>query len=105
MASKVYKIFTTNNMQPGTTGTFLWNNLPSGKAYRIDVQPFYPGSYQEGYNHTVHAEVTRVWRRYRSIEKPGSIGVTVEVRQDIYFQVKNVGSKKMHFNAFLIVFS
>ena len=105
MALSVYKIFTAHNIKPGQTGTFLWNNLPSGKAYRIDAQPFYAGSYQEGYNHTVHAEVTRVWRRFRSIEEQGSIGVTVKVREDIYFQVKNVGNKKMNFNAYLMVFS
>lgn len=105
MASKVYKIFSSYNLPPGATGQFQWNNLPAGKAFRIDVQPFYPGSYQEGYDHTVFAEVTRIWRRYRSIEERGSIGVDVTVRQDIFFQVKNVGTKKTHFNAYLIALS
>ena len=105
MALGVYKIFSVFNMPAGNSGTYLWNNVPKGKAYHIDVQPFYPGSFQEGYSHTVLAEVTRVWRRYRSIQKKGSIGVTVDVHEDIQFVVKNIGSKKTHFNVYLVVFS
>ena len=67
--------------------------MPKGKAYHIDVQPFYPGSFQEGYNHTVLAEVTRVWRRFRSIEKKGTIGVTVNVHEDIQFVVQECRSQ------------
>lgn len=105
MAAKAYKIFSQWDFPGGAVGTYLWKNLPAGKAYTIDVQPVPITNYQVGYNKSAEAEVTRVWRRFRSIQTTGSIGVNVEVRQDIRFHVRNNYPSKCHFHVFLVVVS
>jgi hypothetical protein len=105
MAATVYSLFTFTDLAPGETVAFVWKNLPAGQAYALDARPFYAGSYYEGYNSTTEVEITRVWRRTRSIEKPGSIGVTVEVHNDILAHIKNVGGHKLDCNVSLVVFS
>lgn len=105
MAATVYKLFSATGLAPGATYNFVWNNIPKGKAYSVDAHPYYPGSYQEGYGSTTQAEVTRFWRRTRAIQKQGSIGVDVEVRNDVLGAVKNVGSHVLHFDLYLTVFA
>jgi hypothetical protein len=105
MAATVYKIFSSTGMAPGVTWNFTWNNVPDGKAYAVSADPSYPGSYQEGYASTTELEITRFWRRTRIIQKPGSIGVDVEVHKDVLGQVKNVGGHTLNFDMYLVVFS
>jgi hypothetical protein len=105
MASTVYNLFTHYGLQPGVTVTGTWNNIPDGKAYALSANPWNPGSYQEGYDNTTKVEITRVWRRRRQIETPGSIGVDVEVHEDIQCQVKNIGTYPLNFTLYLIVFT
>jgi hypothetical protein len=105
MSATVYNLFTVTDLAPSATFSFVWNNIPAGKAYRVDAHPFYPGSTLEGFNNTTEAEVTRFWRRTRQIEKPGSIGVIVEVHNDILGEVKNVGGHKLNFELYLVVFA
>jgi hypothetical protein len=102
MSATVYKLFTMTDLAPGATAHFVWKNISGGTAYRVDAHPFYGGSTIEGFNSTTEAEVTRVWRRTRMIEKQGSIGVTVEVHNDILGDVKNVGGHKLDFDLWLI---
>lgn len=105
MASSVYKLFTATDLAPGATFHFVWNNIPTGKAYAVDAYGYNVGSYQEGYGNTTKVEVTRVVHRRRQIQKPGSIGVDVEVHDDIEGDVKNVGAFKLDFALYLVVFS
>jgi hypothetical protein len=105
MAATVYSnLFTAFDVPPGGKFSFEWRNIPQGKAYAIDAQPYNPGSYQEGYNNTTEVEVTRFWRRTRSIQKQGSIGVTVEVHNDVLGEIKNIGPDKLDCAFNLIVF-
>jgi hypothetical protein len=106
MASSVYKLFTATGLAPQATFHFLWNNVPAaGKACAVDAYGYNVGSTQEGFTNTTKIEVTHFVRRRRQIEKQGSIGVTVEVHDDIEGDVKNVGSSKLDFDLYLVVFS
>lgn len=105
MAATVYQLWTAWNMPAGASWGFTWNNIPSGKAYAADAHPWWPGSYQEGYDSVTQVEVTRFWRRTRSIQKKGSIGVDVEVHNDVLGVVKNVGNHVLHYDMYLTVFS
>ena len=106
MAASVYKLFTVTALAPGATYHFIWNNVPAGgKACAVDAYGYNVGSTLEGFNNTTKVEVAHFVRRRRQIEKPGSIGVTVETHDDIEGDVKNVGAFKLDFDLFLVVFS
>jgi hypothetical protein len=103
---KVYTPFTFLNMPAGAKWSYTWNNLPdafSASAYSVDISPWYLGSYQEGYNGTVKAEFT-YQRRHRSIEKKGSIGVTVEEHIDVLGTITNLGPNKADVDFHIISF-
>jgi hypothetical protein len=101
MAATVHKLFTATDVPPGATYHFTWNNIPSGKAYAVDAQPFHLVS-STGPSGTTQAEVTRFWRRTRIIQLTGH---DVEAHNDVLFNVKNVGNIECHFHLYLTVFS
>jgi hypothetical protein len=105
MAASAYTLFSGTDLAPGATYSFSWKNVPAAKAYRVDAHPYNPGSYQEGYDNTTQLEVTRFWRRTRQVESPGSIGVTVEVHNDVCGAIKNVGNYPADFDVVLIAVS
>ena len=105
MAADAYTLFSGTDLAPGQTHSFGWKNVPSAKAYRLDAHPYNPGSYQDGYQNTTQLEVTRFWRRTRQIQTPGSIGVTVEVHNDVCGEIKNVGGYATDYDVVLIAIS
>ena len=107
MAATVYK----DPREPqliasGETKEFVWEDVPEGLAYAVDVDPFYPTSDNETANETTEAEVIRVRRRTRVIEKLRMRGgADFEVHHDILGTVKNVGDHVLYFDLYLTVFS
>ncbi len=90
----------------GESQEFVWEDIPDGLTYAVDVDPSYPINDNETANETTEAEVTRVRRRTRVIEKLGMRGgVDFEVHHDILGTVKNVGEHPLYFDLYLTVFS
>ena len=105
MAASAYTLFSGTDLAPGKSYSFSWKNVPAAKAYALDAHPYNPGSYQDGYQNTTQLEVTRFWRRTRQIQKPGDIGVTVEVHNDVCGEIKNVGTYPSDYDVVLIAIS
>ena len=86
------------SLDPGKTGHWWWNNAHYGKIYVFEVVPLDAGSTQTGYNHVYQAQITKQWRKFRTWEEEGSIGVKVKAELELHYHVKNIGSKKLRFN-------
>lgn len=86
------------SLNPGQSRHWWWNNARQGRVYVLELIPLPIGDYYSGYNHTSVGEITRQWRRYRTWEVPGSIGVTVRSELEIHFVVKNIGNKKLRYS-------
>jgi len=105
MAANVHHLFDVFDMPPGKTWTFFWTNLPAGYAFAVDAFPYTAGTTEGGFTHTTQVEITRVWRQRREIQQQGSLGVTVDAHNDIWFEVKNVGNDTLQFDVYLTAFS
>ena len=105
MAATPYKVFTATNVAPGATINTGWNNIPQGKAYAVDASPYWYGSTNEGFDSVTQAQVTKLSRRRRVIEKSDNQFSDTEVHNDVLCSVKNVGTHVMNFDLYLIVFS
>jgi hypothetical protein len=108
MSATVQKIYTYSGLSAGNTvRTFYWKNVQGlGKAFVLDIQPVYGGDYFTGYEGTAQVEIIGSGRVMRSDQSPGSIGVTVEIHEDIYctFKVVHAGPYSL-FNVYLAAFS
>ncbi len=91
-------IIENESLDPGKTKKFKYNNASYGKIYVFEVVPRDAGSYQTGYNHVYKAEITKQWRKLRTWQKEGSIGVDVYSELELYFHVKNIGVEKLLFD-------
>src|SRR5262249_11528852 len=108
MSATVFKIYTYSGLPAGdTVRTFYWKNVQNiGQAFVLDIQPFYGGDYYTGYNGTAKVEIISSGRVNRSIESPGSIGVNVDIHEDVYctFKIVEAGPYSF-FNVYLVAFS
>ena len=99
MANVTTKTIISNaSLDPGKSRHYWWNNAHYGKIYAFEVIPLDAGSYQTGYNHVYEAQITKQWRKFRTWEEQGSVGVKVKSELELHFVVKNIGNKKLIFN-------
>jgi hypothetical protein len=108
MSATVYKILTLSGLPAGETErTVYWKNVQNlGKAFLLDIQPVYGGDYASGYQGEAEVRIVSSGRVMRSIETPGSIGVTVEIHEDVYCKYKIVKAGPYSvFNVYLVAFS
>ncbi len=108
MSATVNKVYTYSGLPAGdTVRTFYWKNVQNaGKAFLLDIQPVYGGDYYTGYDGEAQAEIKSSGRVMRSIQSPGSIGVTVDIHEDVYctFKIVKAGPYST-FNVYLVAFS
>lgn len=89
-------------LAPNATRDGNWLNLPQVHATGYDIQafPIDPGGSSPWGTYLV--EVTRVWRRLRIIEGPGSLSPQPIHKNDIFWTVKNVGTKTVDYVILLV---
>src|SRR5262244_4244378 len=108
MSATAYKIYTYSVLPAdNTVRTFYWKNVQNvGKAFLLDIQPVYGGDYYTGYNGEARVEIISSGRACRSIGSPGSIGVTVDIHEDVFcsFKIVKAGPYSL-FNVYLVAFS
>ena len=99
--------FNTNKdfeLNPGQTLHSWWNNAsPANAVWSANAVPLATGSTQTGFDQDTQLEVTRVWRRFKVVEKSTSQFSKVDTETEIHYEVKNIGSTKARFNVYLSV--
>ncbi len=91
-------------LNPGETLHSWWNNAsPANAVWSANAVPLTTGSTNTGFNQDTQLEVTRLWRRYKVVEKSTSQISDVDIESEIHYEVKNIGNTKARFIVYLCV--
>ena len=106
MASSLIKLGTHNNLQPGQSVTYHWNNAtPAAAVWYVQAVPL-ESSFTSDIpkDQSVEVEVTRVWRRLNrtitSVEIPSA-----HYEHEIWYVFKNVGTREVDFDIYASIIS
>jgi hypothetical protein len=91
-------------LSPGKTLHSWWNNAsPTNAVWSANAVPLATGSTATGFNQDTQLEVTRVWRRFKVVEKSKSSFSDTDIETEIHYEVKNIGATKAKFIVYLCV--
>jgi hypothetical protein len=106
MAVTVFSTGNTKTLDPGQTGHWWWNNAaPSKGVWSAMAVPVATGSTSAGFNQDTQVEVTRIWQRFKVIEKSTTQISDTDIETEIHYEVKNIGSTKATFVVYFSVAS
>jgi hypothetical protein len=98
MGLKVINTQTEQELNPGQTLHSWWNNAsPANAVWTANAVPLSTGSTSTGFNQDTQIEVTRLWRRFKVVEKSSTQFSDVDIETEIHYEVKNVGNSKARF--------
>ncbi len=104
MPTNTFKISNNWELNPGATGHWWWNNAaPANAVWSANAVPLATGSTNTGFNQDTQLEVTRLWRRFKVVEKSTSQFSDTDIESEIHFEVKNLSGTKAKFNVYLTV--
>jgi hypothetical protein len=91
-------------LNPGQSLHSWWNNAsPANAVWTANAVPVLMGSTGTGFNQDTSVEVTRLWRRFKVVEKSTSQISDTDIESEIHYEVKNVGNSKARFIVYLCV--
>jgi hypothetical protein len=106
MASSFIKLTTINNLAPNQSVIHHWNNAtPLDAVWHIQAIPLESSftSIDPPEQH-MEAEVTRIWRRVNRTPKSSDVQPWV-YEHEIWYEVKNVGSRKVDVGVYASIVS
>ena len=102
MAAKIVNTNLDLELAPGKSKTLNWNNAkPANAVWSANAIPLPTGDTAKGFNQDTQLEVTRLWRRFKVVEKSTTQFSDTDIETEIWYTVKNVGTKKARFNVYL----
>ena len=106
MGISVFSPKTELELNPGQTGHWWWNNAsPVNAVWSANAVPLATGSTSTGFNQDTQLEVTRLWRRFKVIEKSSTQFSDTDIETEIHYEVKNLGNTKARFIVYFCVAS
>jgi hypothetical protein len=88
-------------LDAGKTSHTWWNNAaPANAVWSANAVPLATGSTNTGFNQDTSLEVTRVWRRFKVVEKSDNQFSDTDIETEIHCEVKNVGASKAKFKVY-----
>jgi hypothetical protein len=104
MPTKVFKVPTDLELNPGATGHWWWNHAtPTFAVWSANAVAIATGSTSAGFQQDTQLEVTRLWRRFIVIEKSTSQISDTDIETEIHYEVKNLSGTKAKFNIYFSV--
>src|SRR5262245_10456278 len=107
MASSLVKLTTINNLAPGQSTTTHWNNAAPAKAvWYIQAVPLESSfTSKTPIEQSVEVEVTRVWRKLNRMKGPNEFPEVFNYEHEVWFVVKNVGSREVDVDVYASIIS
>jgi hypothetical protein len=97
MAVFAIKLGGTFHLEKGQSTTGHWKHLtPSSAVWYIQAIPLENSFTDSPPNQSVEVEVTRVWRQLNRTESPGSEFTEIDTEHEVWWEVKNVGSRPLN---------
>ena len=104
MPIKVFKTSNDHELNPGATGHWWWNNAsPANAVWTANAVPLATGSTTAGFDQDTQLEVTRIWRRFKVVEKSTNQFSDTDIESEIHYEIKNLSGTKAKFNVYLQV--
>ena len=104
MPIKVFKVPSDLELNPGATGHWWWNNAtPANAVWSANAVAIATGSTTAGFAQDTQLEVTRLWRRFKVVEKSTSQFSDTDIETEIHYEVKNLSGTKAKFNIYFSV--
>jgi hypothetical protein len=90
-----------HELDPGQTKHTWWNNAaPANAVWSANAVAIPTGSTNTGFSQDTSLEVTRVWRRFKVIEKSDNQFSNTDIETEIHCEVKNIGGTKAKFKVY-----
>ena len=104
MGQLVFKIDKDYSLKAGDTSHIWWNNAtPINAVWTANAVPLATGDKASGFNQDTQLEVTRLWRRFKVVEKSTTQFSDVDIETEIHVEVKNLGNTSAKFNLYFRV--
>jgi hypothetical protein len=104
MPTKVIKIPNALQLNGGQTGHWWWNNAsPANAVWSANAVPIATGNTTDGFDQDTQLEVTRLWRRFKVVEKSTSQFSDTDIESEIHYEIKNLTGALAKFNVYLCV--
>ncbi len=107
MATSRVKLITINNIAPGQTKIYYWNNAtPSEAVWYIQAVPLTSSFTNTSLSEqSVDVEITRVWRRLNRKRGRIEFPYAYTYEHEIWYEIKNIGSKEVDIDVYASIIS